>query len=422
MSIHADSRDPGSRSPLSAGALFNLFVIGLTAFLTVVDLFATQAILPTLALHYGVSPSAMGVAVNATTLGMAASGIGVALFSQSINRRLGIAVSLFLLAIPTALLAHAPDLATFAALRVCQGLLMSAAFSLTLAHLGERCTAVASASAFAAYVTGNVASNLVGRLVAATAVDMVGLASNFYLFAGLNLLGGVLVMATISRAKPMPGHETMAASPFATVAAHLANPALQRAFLIGFLILFAFIGTFTYVNFVLVRPPLALDMKGLALVYFVFAPAILTTPLAGAMVARYGARMAIWCGLGLALLGLPLLLAGGLAAMVAGLVLVACGTFFAQATATGFVSRAAAADRGSASGLYLASYFLGGLAGSALLGLLFERFGWPACVVGIAVALIAAMLLATGLSPRATVQPAATRPGGRHNQSPVASH
>ena len=69
------------------GALFSTFVIGVTAFLTVVDLFATQAILPALAAHYGVSPSAMGVAVNATTFGMAASSLGVALFSARLNRR-----------------------------------------------------------------------------------------------------------------------------------------------------------------------------------------------------------------------------------------------------------------------------------------------------------------------------------------------
>src|ERR1041384_6830235 len=80
------------------------FVIGLTAFLTVVDLFATQAILPTLVRSYHVTPAAMGVAVNASTFGMAASGILVALFSHRINRRIGILVSLALLSIPTALL------------------------------------------------------------------------------------------------------------------------------------------------------------------------------------------------------------------------------------------------------------------------------------------------------------------------------
>ena len=72
-------------------------------------------------------------------------------------------------------------------------------------------------------------------------------------------------------------------------------------------------------------------------------------------------------------LGLPLMLAPDLAAVLIGLVLVGVGTFFAQATATGFVSRAATVDRGSASGIYLASYFLGGIVGSAVLGQLFDR-------------------------------------------------
>ena len=76
------------------------------------------------------------------------------------------------------------------------------------------------------------------------------------------------------------------------------------------------------------------------------------------------------------------------------MVLVGVGTFFAQATATGFVGRAASADRGAASGIYLACYFLGGLVGSAVLGQLFDRFGWRACVAGIALSLLVASALA----------------------------
>ena len=55
----------------TTGAWLRSVVIGLTAFLTVVDLFATQAILPSLARAYNVSPAAMGFAVNASTIGMA---------------------------------------------------------------------------------------------------------------------------------------------------------------------------------------------------------------------------------------------------------------------------------------------------------------------------------------------------------------
>ena len=71
------------------GAGLRALVIGSTAFLTLVDLFATQAILPALAAAYGVRPAAMGLAVNAATLGMAAGSLGVALVSRRIDRRRG---------------------------------------------------------------------------------------------------------------------------------------------------------------------------------------------------------------------------------------------------------------------------------------------------------------------------------------------
>src|SRR5215468_2479443 len=148
-----------------AGALLRTLVIGLTAFLTVVDLFATQAILPSLVRHYEVSRAAMGFAVNASTIGMAISGLTVAFFSRRINRRRGVLLSLALLSIPTALLAVAPDLTTFTLLRIVQGIFMSSAFTLTLTYLAEQCSAEDAAGASAAYITGNVASNLFGRLL-----------------------------------------------------------------------------------------------------------------------------------------------------------------------------------------------------------------------------------------------------------------
>src|SRR6201991_2428959 len=109
----------------SPGVALRSLVIGLTAFLTVVDLFATQAILPTLTRHYGVTPGAMGFAVNASTIGMAVAGLVVGSFSPHIDRRTGILASLLLLAIPTSLLAVAPNLAVFTTLRIMQGICMA---------------------------------------------------------------------------------------------------------------------------------------------------------------------------------------------------------------------------------------------------------------------------------------------------------
>lgn len=403
---HALSMPAPEASRPAAAARLRLFVIGTIAFLTLVDLFATQAILPALAAAYDVTPAAMGFAVNASTIGMAVAGVAVAVLGRRVPRRLGVCASLVALAVPTALLATMPDLATFTALRVAQGLCMSTAFTLTMAYLAESSSAEEIGTALAAYVTGNVASNLFGRLMSAGIADHLGLSANFGSFAALNLAGALLAWIGLTRCTSMAASTAGMRSPLQVWAEHFRNPPLRAGFAIGFLVLFVFIGTFTYVNFVLVRPPLALGMMELGLVYFVFVPSMLTTPLAGRAVARFGVRRTFWGGLAVAGAGLPLLLAASLGPVLAGLALVAAGTFFAQATATGFVSRAATADRGAASGIYLASYYLGGLAGSAVLGQVFTRWGWAACVAAIGAALAIAALLVVRTRAAAATLPA----------------
>lgn len=389
-----------AETPARSNAAFRLVVIGVISFLTLVDLFAAQAILPSLTKAYGVTPAQMGIAVNSSTLGMAAAGIAIAFLAAKINRRQGIWISLALLAIPTTLLGMMPDLATFTALRIVQGVFMASAFTLTMAYLAEEYSSHDIANALAAYVTGNVACNLFGRLMSASLASSFGLEVTFYVFAALNLAGAVLVFFTLKQMAPMT--MTVSKSPFAAWVAHFRNPPLRAAFGIGFLVLFVFLGTFTYVNFVLARDPIALAPMSLGFVYFVFLPAVFTTPLAGRAVTRFGSRPTFWTSFAVAGLGLPLLLVQSLPFVLGGLVLVSCGTFFAQAAATGFVSRTATTERGAASGIYLASYYLGGLAGSAVLGLVFDMFGWTETVFVLALALLASAALTQQLKdPRA---------------------
>jgi YNFM family putative membrane transporter len=385
---------PDKGRPKAAANFTEFAGVASLAFLTLCDLFAAQAILPALTHAYHASPAMMSFAVNASTIGMAAGGLAIAIFGGRINLRRGIVISLAILTVPTLLLGLLPPLMVFTCLRISQGICMSTAFGLTLAYLGER-AAMGGPAAFAAYVTGNVASNLIGRLVATGVASHFGLTAAFVVLASLNIAGALLAGTIIA-----PDGERRAASAGSMsrttrqIAAHLRDPRLLAGFGIGFCILFAFIGTFTFVNFVLVRSPLSLGMMQVGLAYFVFLPAIFTTPLAGSVERRVGTRPALWAGLAVALLGLPLLLQPHLAAVLIGMVLVSIGTFLAQALATGYVNRTAQADRGPASGVYLASYFAGGLAGSLVLGQLFDQLGWGACVAGVAAAILAATALA----------------------------
>jgi len=369
-------------------------LIAVIGFLTLVDLFATQAILPSLAQAYNVAPAKIGLAANASTLGMAISGLLMGVVSGSLERKRAIALSLFLLSFPTASLAFAPNLTVFAILRVTQGLFMAAAFTLTLAHLAERC-AVRTANALAAYVTGVVASNLIGRMTAAYVASLIGAEQSFLFFALLNLAGAALVMATLHSNTPEP--IARMGRFWAPWLEQLADPALRRTFAIGFLILFGFIGVFTYVGFVLMRPPHALSMTALGLVFLVFLPSMITTPLAGTVTRSTGPGPACSISLSVALFGLILLLLPSLFSVIAGMTLVGIGTFFAQAVATGHVGRIAQGHKAAASGLYLSSYYCGGLAGAAVIGILFDGYGWAAAVGGTFVALALAAVLGWGL-------------------------
>ena len=265
-------------------------MIALIAFLTLIDLFGSQALLPTLVETYGVTPASMGFAVNASTIGMAFASLVVAVFARRIDRKRGIWVCLALLSIPTVLLAHTDDLTTFTLLRVAQGVFMSAAFTLTLTYLSEECSITAIGGAMAAYITGNVASNLFGRLLASELAGNLGLAQSFYGFAALNLAGAVAAYLYLG-ARDSHGHvPDDAGSVIEAWKDHLTNARLVAMVGIGFILLFVFVATFTYANFILSEAPFALPQTMIGLVYFVFTHAILTTPLAAASVTRYGAR------------------------------------------------------------------------------------------------------------------------------------
>ena len=365
-------------------------LIAVIGFMTLVDLFATQAILPSLAAAYEVTPAEIGVAANASTFGMAIAGLLVGAFSSTVERKGAIRLSLLLLSVPTALLAFAPDLTTFAILRMIQGLFMASAFTLTLTHLAERCE-FRTASAMAAYVTGAVASNLVGRLTAALVANVVGAELSFLFFALLNLAGAALISVALHR--NVPEGKLQNARFWEPWVGHLRDPLLLRTFVIGFLILFGFIGIFTYVGFILMRPPFSLSMAALGLVFLVFLPSMVTTPLAGSTSRRVGPGIAAAASLGVALLGLLFLLLPSLTAVIAGMTLIGVGTFFAQAVATAHVGRIASSDKAAASGLYLSFYYCGGLAGAAVVGQLFDRSGWPAAVGGVFAALALAAFL-----------------------------
>ncbi|MEM7732433.1 MAG: MFS transporter [Pseudomonadota bacterium] len=348
-------------------------IVAVISFLTLIDLFGSQALLPQLVVAFEADPGVMGFAVNASTFGMALSGLTVAWFADRIDRKRGIWVSLALLSVPTFFLGVVDSVGMFLVLRILQGVFMAAAFTLTLTYLSEQCDVTAAGGAMAAYITGNVASNLFGRVLAVSTADWVGLAGSFWTFAALNLMGALLALALIGARDTDPPMRR--GSPLKAWKTHLSHSALRASFVMGFVILFSFVGVFTYVNFFLTGP-LGVAPEHLGLVYLVFVPALFTTPLAAKAVSHFGPQRVFQVAAAVVIAGLALTFIPVLWPVLAGLAVIGAGTFFMQAAATGFVGRTATTDRAAANGLYLTAYYTGGLIGAFLLGQVHQIIGW----------------------------------------------
>jgi MFS transporter, YNFM family, putative membrane transport protein len=302
----------------------------------------------------------------------------------TIERKGVMVAALLLLAVPTMLVAFADNLYAFAILRIAQGLFMCVGFMVAIAYIAEEWGPCCAAPVvMSAYVTGNVAANMLGRMIAGAAAQYASWHVAFLAMAGLNLSGAALLYAVLPRSR----HDRRVASKPSVVTSmrlHLADPRLNAACLVGFLILFGFIGTFTYVNFRLSRPPFELSPTVLGLLYTVFVVSLVATPAAGLTIKRFGHRAALLAGSGISVAGVIMTLSDTLPVVMTGLALVGGGTFFCQAVATGFTGHVADHAKGAASGLYLTAYYTGGIVGALFLAAVYGFWGWSGCVAVIA--------------------------------------
>jgi predicted MFS family arabinose efflux permease len=149
---------------------------------------------------------------------------------------------------------------------------------------------------------------------------------------------------------------------------------------VGFVLLFSLVGTFTYVTFYLAEPPFNLGPSALGALFFVYLIGAVITPLVGRRVDRLNARLTLASALSVSAAGILLTLVPSLPWVVAGIALCCSGVFVCQTLTNKMVGERAGKARASAVGLYVAFYYLGGFAGSLIPGFLWGWGGWKACV------------------------------------------
>jgi MFS transporter, YNFM family, putative membrane transport protein len=352
--------------------------VALAAVGAFIELYTTQALLPLLAHSFAASPAEVSRTVSASTFAVALTAPFTGAVADSLGRKRVIVTAMFLLVVPTAMAAMAPSLDALVFWRFVQGLLLPPIFAVTVAYIGEECGTEAT-SMTGLYVAASGVGGFLSRFVSAL------LAQNFGWRASFVGLAVVTLACALGCAVLMPRERRFVKSSglvpsLRMAASHLRSPELIASYAVGFGVLFSFVGTFTYVNFLLAAPPYRLSTAALGTIFVVYLVGVATTPLSGAIVARIGRRRLVALSGGLWIAGLLVTLAPQLPAILAGLAAcVACG-FMCQSCATSYVAVTARQARSSAVGLYVTFYYAGGGAGVVVPGYAWAAAGWPGCV------------------------------------------
>jgi YNFM family putative membrane transporter len=361
--------------------------VALAGFCVFLNLYAPQAVLPLLAHEFAVGAGEASLAITASTLAVALIAPFTGTFADVVGRKRVIAVAMFALVVPTAMVAFASGIHALVFWRFVQGLVLPPVFAVTVAYIGEEWRPGEAIGVTGIYTSAASFGGFFGRLITGILADWVGWRIAFLFLAVITLVLAVGVAALLEKERHFVRSENLVASA-RQMLRHFRNPPLVATYAIGFGVLFTFIASFTYVNFYLAAPPFGLSATALGLIFVVYLGGSAITPLAGRAVARFGRRSLVLTAIGLWIGGLLLTLVPWLPAIIAGLAISATCGFLCQSVSTSFVALASEQGHSSAVGLYVTWYYVGGRVGGALPGLIWNRAGWPGCIAMVIAVLV----------------------------------
>jgi YNFM family putative membrane transporter len=353
--------------------------VGLAGFCAFINLYSPQAVLPLLSGEFHASAAEVSQIITVSTLAVAITAPFTGAVADVLGRKRVIVAAMFVLVIPTLMVAMSSSLGALTFWRAVQGLVLPPIFAVTVAYIGDEWPASQATKAAGIYSTGSSFGGFSGRLITGIIADLIGWRFGFVALAFVALACAIAVAFLLPPEKKFVRSEHFVAS-LRQMVAHLSNRQLLATYAVGFGVLFNFLCTFTYVSFHLAAAPYNLSASALGTIFVVYLAGSVLTPWTGWAVARFGRRrfvirvMAVWS------VGIALTLLSSLYAVIAGLALCAACGLLCQAVSTSYVALTAKVGRSSAVGLYVTSFYVGGSVGTAIGGIAWTYGKWPACV------------------------------------------
>lgn len=348
----------------------------LGSFLVFINLYAPQPLLPELRETYAVSTLGISLVMSVATLAVAASLLVFGPLSDAVGRGAIMRFTLLAGGLLSLLLALAPNFETLLVLRALQGFFLGGLPAVAIAWMGDEFDRSALLSAVGLYISANTLGGIGGRIVGGWVAELSSASMSFVVVGGMTLIGLVLFWRLLPAAKAFNPHPFELRAALADLGAHLRNPLLLGAYLLGGLNFLVFINQYSYITFHLAEAPYSLGARLLGLIFLTYLGGTLGSSLSGRLAVRLSQPVCMMLGVVIFMAGTVVTLSESLGWILAGLTINAFGFFVAHSMVSSWVGRQASAARGSASALYLAFYYTGASLGGFWLEPFWQSAGW----------------------------------------------
>lgn len=357
-----------------------VFGLGMASVFIFAAMYSMQPLLPLFTKQFGISVSYASTAMSITTIGLIVGLVVLGFFSDRNGRRLYIQLSLIGSVIPFFIIPLTDSFFVIILFRFLQGFALAGVPAAALAYMSEEIHVRYISIATATYISFNSLGGMIGRFLTGFVAEQYTWQTALYILAIFGaVLWGVLLFVLPKSKKFVPSANGMKKD-IEGFMFHLKNPSLLLVFGLGVVLQLAFTGVWTFLPFHLMEPPYSLSLDTISYMYLAYGFGVVGAPLAGWLAGKYGLRNVRLVGVILLSTGIAMTLFAPLELIVIGLCIICLGFFTAHSLTAASVSKEATHHKGSASSLYLVSYYIGVAMGSTLLSPLFELGGWSVLI------------------------------------------
>lgn len=344
-------------------------------------MYATQPLLPVFTQEFSIPVSYASLSLSMTTVGLIVGLVVFGFLSDRKGRVSYIKLALIGSVIPFFLMPFTDSFLLIVILRFFQGFVLAGVPAAALAYIGEEIHKQVASFATALYISSNALGGMLGRVLTGYITEHFSWEAAFYILAAIGTVIFVITLFTLPPSRNFMPTNTSFTKDIEGFLYHLKNPSLLVVFGLGIVLQLSFTGVWTYLPFHLTAPPFSLSLETVSYTYYAYGLGIIGSPLAGWLAVKFGIRKVRFAGVFVLSYGILLTMSASVMIIIIGLCIACLGFFTAHSLTAASVGRDAEHHKGSASSLYLVSYYAGVTAGSTLLSPLWESIGWKGIVI-----------------------------------------